>query len=185
MLAEITDQFSFLTKVSWQYDLTLTADLTPDTLSLSFTYKTTALSGDNAASLADSFTQILQTIMSQPEAQTSNIPTIGPKDLDRVMAAQADLSPATEACTHWLIAHQVQSQPNGSAVASWDKNFTYSELNELSSKLASRLRRAGVRPDDLVPICFPKCAWAVVAIVAVQQAGAGFVPLDPTAPPAR
>ncbi|UNI16433.1 NRPS [Purpureocillium takamizusanense] len=173
------------TVASSEYDVTLLAELASDTLSLSFTYKTTSLSKENAASLVDSFTHILQSITEHPDSQVSHIQTIGPKDLGRVFEAQGDLSPATEACTHWLIAQQVHSQPNGAAVASWDKDLTYSELDALASKLASRLRRAGVKPDDLVPICFPKSAWAVVAIVAVQQAGAGFVPLDPTAPQAR
>ena len=77
------------------------------------------------------------------------------------------------------------SQPDAVAIHAWDGNFTYSELDEIVTRLAHHLRHLGVGLEVLVPICFGKLAWAIVAMLAVLQAGGAFVPLDPSHPLGR
>ncbi|MCJ1364193.1 hypothetical protein MMC16_003302 [Acarospora aff. strigata] len=72
------------------------------------------------------------------------------------------------------------------AICSWDGGLSYSQLDDLSSRLAFHL--AGyedIGPNCLVPVCFEKSKWAVVAMLAVLKAGAACVPLDPKHPVAR
>lgn len=38
----------------------------------------------------------------------------------------------------------------------------------------------GVGPDVMVPLCFGKSSWMVIAMIAVLKAGGCFVPIDPT-----
>ncbi|WYZ44551.1 hypothetical protein EsH8_VII_000987 [Colletotrichum jinshuiense] len=70
------------------------------------------------------------------------------------------------------------------AVHSWDGNLTYARLLEESTTLAAQLVSRGVSAGHLVPICFDKSIWNVVAVVGVLMSGAGFVPLDPALPAA-
>ena len=62
------------------------------------------------------------------------------------------------------------------------RHLTYAELDWQSGRLAAQLRS---RRGDRVGILMPKSADAVAAVWAVMRTGAAYVPLDPTAPPAR
>jgi amino acid adenylation domain-containing protein len=87
-------------------------------------------------------------------------------------------------CIHNIIfENQVILRPAAIALDSWDTNtLTYRELDERSTRLASRLIALGVKPRKFVPICFDKSGWTVVAMLAILKAGAAFVPLDFEAP---
>ncbi|KAK4139717.1 uncharacterized protein C8A04DRAFT_40505 [Dichotomopilus funicola] len=88
-------------------------------------------------------------------------------------------------CTHDVI-HRVAMERGGAmAVNAWDVDFQYIELDQLSTKLAYHLRSLGVGPESVVPLCFEKSGWAVVAVLGVLKAGAAFVFLDPGYPMAR
>ncbi|KAK1912718.1 hypothetical protein P3342_004654 [Pyrenophora teres f. teres] len=91
----------------------------------------------------------------------------------------------TEWCIHGLFAEQAKARPNTPAIYAWDGEMTYGELDVLSTKLASHLVQLGVKPEDIVSLCFEKSMWTVVAMLAVLKAGGAFVPLDPDHPVSR
>ncbi|KAI1521240.1 EntF Non-ribosomal peptide synthetase module, partial [Pyrenophora tritici-repentis] len=90
-----------------------------------------------------------------------------------------------ERCVHELFADQAKEQPQAPAICAWDGEMTYGELDELSSRLARHLVKVGVEVEDVVPLCFEKSMWTVVAMLAVLKAGGAFAPLDPDYPASR
>jgi len=92
---------------------------------------------------------------------------------------------AVERCIHHMIEEQVQVRPQAMAVDGHDGNFTYAELENLSTRLAQQLVDLGVAPEVFVPLCFSKSSWTVVAMLGVLKAGGAFVLLDPTHPADR
>jgi non-ribosomal peptide synthetase component F len=62
------------------------------------------------------------------------------------------------------------------AVDAWDCFLTYHQLIVYTSVLCLRLQALGVKPGTMVAACFRKLAWAVVAMSAINKAGACFVP---------
>lgn len=76
-------------------------------------------------------------------------------------------------------------QPQRPAVQSWDDQMTYSEVDQLSTRLAHELQRRGICAGAKVPLLFAKSAWTVVAVLAVMKAGAAFVLTDPSQPEER
>ncbi|KAK3685288.1 hypothetical protein B0T22DRAFT_465275 [Podospora appendiculata] len=172
------------TSTTSEYDISLSIDLSATNLAISIIYQTSIMSEDAADSLAGSFTMALDAIIRKPSSPTSDISIISNIDLARMVSYQT-LMPITESCTHWLIGEQVKLRPADPAVFSWDGDLTYAELDLFASRLAAKLHEFGVGPDVIVPICFPKSAWAVVTMVAVEMAGGAFVTLDPAAPPTR
>ena len=88
-------------------------------------------------------------------------------------------------CVHKLILQNAQNAPNSPAVCSWDGSITFSELDNYSSRVAHHLSALGVKPEVLVPVCFEKSMWAIVAMVGIMRAGGAFVPLDPSHPKNR
>lgn len=66
-----------------------------------------------------------------------------------------------------------------------DEELTYTELAEISGKLAATLVEHGVNHGDRVGIDLPKSVRAVVSVFGVLKAGGVYVPIDPSAPPRR
>lgn len=73
-----------------------------------------------------------------------------------------------------------------SAAAEGDReprSLTYAQLLTRSAALAQQLYVRGVRANDRVAICLPRSLHLAEAVLAVLQAGAAYVPLDPSYPP--
>ncbi|RAO66311.1 uncharacterized protein BHQ10_002323 [Talaromyces amestolkiae] len=98
---------------------------------------------------------------------------------------QLPLPVTVRACIHDLIREVVERQPNAEALYSSLLSVSYWELDDFSTKLAAHLISVGVAAGTLVPLCFEKSVWTVVAMLAVLKAGAVFVALDPSQPLTR
>ncbi|KAK1962683.1 amino acid adenylation domain-containing protein [Colletotrichum sublineola] len=86
---------------------------------------------------------------------------------------------------HRIITKKCQIQPERDAIVSTNDRISYASLESMSSALAIHLMECGVSPGEMVPLCFEKSVWAVVAMLGVLKAGAAFVPLDPSQPISR
>ncbi|MFE4336966.1 amino acid adenylation domain-containing protein, partial [Streptomyces sp. NPDC056831] len=92
----------------------------------------------------------------------------------------AELPPAGG--LHELIAAQVAATPDVVAVLAGEQSLTYGAMAARANRLAHRLRQAGVGPKSVVALCLERSADMAVASLAVWQAGAGYLPLDPAYP---
>ncbi|MFI1380571.1 amino acid adenylation domain-containing protein [Embleya sp. NPDC020886] len=103
------------------------------------------------------------------------------------MIRTRDTSPATVDGDVWssLATQAVRTPHTPALVDAHGEELDYRTLFDLVADLADRLADAGVRPGDLVGIRLPRGRDAIVAILAVLRAGAGYVPLDPVYPAAR
>ena len=88
-------------------------------------------------------------------------------------------------CVHDLFKEQAVAHPDTEAICAWDGSLTFSELDEHATRLSRYLSRLGVGPETIVPFCFEKSMWAVVAILGIMKAGGACAPLDPFHPRAR
>ncbi|OHF00689.1 amino acid adenylation domain-containing protein [Colletotrichum orchidophilum] len=86
---------------------------------------------------------------------------------------------------HQLIGERSLAQPQRDAVVSTADSLSYEMLDGMSSALAVQLIETGVKAGDMIPLCFEKSVWTVVAMLGVLKAGASFVPLDPSQPISR
>ncbi len=85
-------------------------------------------------------------------------------------------------CLHELFSEQAQRTPDAIALAQWDKQYTYTELDTVTDHLARWLINQGVKPGDLVGILMSRCVDHVVALIAINKAGAAFMPLETSYP---
>ncbi|KAI0531604.1 hypothetical protein GGR58DRAFT_518407 [Xylaria digitata] len=92
---------------------------------------------------------------------------------------------AVDSCFHYLVQGIAQKRPDTPAICSWDRSFTYGELDKLSTKLANRLVALGAGPEVLILICFDKSSLAVAAMLSIFKAGGAFVAMDPSYPASR
>jgi L-proline---[L-prolyl-carrier protein] ligase len=64
-------------------------------------------------------------------------------------------------------------------------SITYRELSGLSDRVRDRLHRLGVQPGQRVGVYQRKSADGVASFFGILKTGSAYVPVDPTAPPAR
>src|ERR1700677_2126217 len=84
-----------------------------------------------------------------------------------------------------LFRTRVQDQPDALALVCGQIRLTYRELAERAGRLAGFLAGLGAGPDGVVGVALDRTAESVVAMLAVWQAGAVYLPLDPAWPRAR
>ncbi|KAE8868654.1 hypothetical protein PTNB29_02565 [Pyrenophora teres f. teres] len=119
------------------------------------------------------------------EKKVADIEITTPEDRQQLWVWNQNVPPAVERCIHDLFTEQAAARPDAPAICAWDGELTYGELDALSSKLAGHLVQLGVKAEDVVPLCFEKSMWTVVAMLAVLKAGGAFLLLDPSLPTER
>ncbi|KAF7155563.1 hypothetical protein CNMCM5623_008105 [Aspergillus felis] len=147
-------------------------------------YRTALLSEGQAAHLISCIEEAMKTVPSNTSLAPNEVPIVSPEQLYQIGKWNgASLVPPT--FMYQAIRDRAAQRPNNPAIFAPDGALTYSQLENRSSQLAHHLQKLGVRPGVLIPVCFGKCSWAIVAMLAINKAGGAFVPLDPTQPPSR
>lgn len=82
-------------------------------------------------------------------------------------------------------ATRAAADPGRVAVVDGARRLTFGEVDVLANRLAHRLRRAGVGPEQVVGVCLRRSADQIVAMLGVLKAGGAYLPLDPDHPPER
>ncbi|GIJ87087.1 non-ribosomal peptide synthetase [Aspergillus pseudoviridinutans] len=123
--------------------------------------------------------------ISNPDASIQDCLRPTTYDLDEIWRWNHDLPPTYNFCMQEMISKQAQKFPDKEAIASWDGSLTYRQIDQYSTFVARSLKDMGVQLPDVLPVCFEKSRWTVVAVLAVMKAGATFVLMDPTLPLAR
>ena len=86
---------------------------------------------------------------------------------------------------HNRLAAWAANTPEKSALRFGKENLNFADFGEKVQQLSDRLFSTGVRKGTIVAVCMERSAEAVLAIYAILQAGAAFLPLDPTTPAPR
>lgn len=141
------------------------------------------MSDNQAHHIASTFSQAISQIVENPDGRVEELDLFSISDRDWVWERNEVEPESVDSCIHELISQRCLTQLEDEAVCSWDGRFTYADLDDLSSRLASHLvRKFEIRLGEFIPICFEKSRWTVLAILAVIKAGGAFVLLDSTYP---
>ena len=85
-----------------------------------------------------------------------------------------------------LLDHVAAARPGGVALEDeHGRTLSYEDLLHAADRLAARLARWGIGRGDRVAVCLPKSIEAAAAIHGILRAGAAYVPIDASSPPAR
>ncbi|MCJ1392592.1 hypothetical protein MMC18_005462 [Xylographa bjoerkii] len=148
-------------------------------------YKPSFLPTKQALNLATSFEQVLAEIVQSSSKLLGETTFVSPSHVEQIWAWNQDYPETVSLCVHDLFERQVRARPEAEAISSWDGSLSYAGLSEISTRLAHHLIGLGVGPDTIVPLCFEKSIWAIVAIMAVVKAGGAIVNVDPKQPKTR
>lgn len=155
------------------------------TIELHFTYWTDKLSDSYASEVVQALLRAVDAIAENPSRKMPVIDLLSNSSRQRIMDWNSQDHPPMQSTVHALIEEQIKAIPNNCAVASWEGELSYIELDRHATRLSLYLSSLGVGPEVTVPLCFKKSIWTVVAMLAVMKAGGVFVPLDHAHPPDR
>jgi amino acid adenylation domain-containing protein len=130
--------------------------------------------------------RLLAFVVKNPERPLAELDLLGADDHARLNAwnATAQDYPRT-ATLHELVEAQVDRTPDAIAVELAGDTMTYRELDERANQLAHHLRALGIGLEMRVGLCVERNLDMYVALLGILKAGAAYVPVEPTTPPAR
>ncbi|MFF9644156.1 amino acid adenylation domain-containing protein [Kitasatospora aureofaciens] len=136
--------------------------------------------------LAEHYRLLLEAVTADPNRRVADLDLGTPDErgtLERVNATRAERP--RDVSTAQLVLARAERHPERTAVVDAEGALTYAELAGRVRALTGVLRARGVQPGDLVGVLTDRRAVLIVALLAVQAAGAAYVPLDPDFPAAR
>ncbi|MFE4460285.1 amino acid adenylation domain-containing protein, partial [Nocardia tengchongensis] len=153
-------------------------------LHLSIKYLPELFDHDTIAATLRRILDVLGDIAADPELPVARLQLLSTEEYGELAPVAGD--PAIpERVLPELFAATVARDPGAVAVMSEDRQWTYGELDAESNRLARLLIGRGAGPETSVAIGLPRCYESVLAVWAVAQSGAAFVPVDPRNPGSR
>jgi amino acid adenylation domain-containing protein len=169
-----------------EYELALEVVEEAEGCQLNLKYNPTLLREATAARMVAQLAMLLETALANPQRAPAAERLLSQAEratLERWNQTRCDYP--RDACIHHFFEDQARRNPRAIAATFDDKELTYRELDERSTRLALRLQRLGVRPDAIVGLCLERSLEMIVAILGVLKAGGAYLPLDPDYPEER
>jgi aryl carrier-like protein len=163
------------------YPLTLmvTAE---EMLVVSLEYLTSRYGAAEVRTLAARLERVLEALVSDPEALVGDIDILDAAERARILAESGITATESAAVTAGspigartvakMLGAVVEEDPQAPALLADGAEIAYQVVDSRSSQLARVLIDRGVGPGDIVAVALPRSVDAVVALWAVQKAGA-------------
>ncbi|MFL0276318.1 amino acid adenylation domain-containing protein [Mycobacterium sp. SMC-19] len=127
--------------------------------------------------------QVLRQLADPARPRIADLDVLLPVERARIADPAVDVNPPTSVPA--LFTAAAAAHPDSPALTGEDRSLTYAELAAEAAGLARALAGRGIGPEDRVAIALPRSLDSVIAILAVLQAGAAYVPVDISLPEAR
>jgi len=169
------------------FDLTLSLTERGGGVTGSLQYSSDLFDRPTVQRLAARYVALLEAAAEDSDRPLSELPLLLPLERRQVLAEWNDTATAypTGVCLHELIAAQARRTPEAVAAVFEEESLTYRELMGRARGLARHLVRMGVEPDGRVGVLLERSLEMIVGLLGTLEAGAAYVPLDPTLPPER
>ncbi|BCA53910.1 hypothetical protein W02_10500 [Nitrospira sp. KM1] len=184
----ISDLYVERVKLHGQTNYPLTVNVMPGAeLMLSFWYQKSRFEHDGAVRMARHVHMLLRGMTEVEDAPLAAVAVLGREERAAVVAGwnATGRRYAERGAVPEQIAAQAARTPEAVAVRLDAATLTYAELLAQANQVAWALRERGVGPEMLVGIAMERSLDLVVGLLGVLQAGAAYVPLDPSYPPER
>ncbi|MEU7578197.1 amino acid adenylation domain-containing protein [Streptomyces sp. NPDC041068] len=151
----------------------------------SFEIRTELFTPEAVNRWADSYLALLEQVTAEPTALLRDLDVLPADERRRVLAlAAGPAAPEPETLPDTVARHAART-PDALAVEGDGTSLTYAQLADRVDRLAGLLARHGAGPERTVALALGRGAELPVAALAVQRAGAAYLPVDPDYPAER
>jgi amino acid adenylation domain-containing protein len=169
-----------------RFDLSLDCLVHARGVSCTLEYRAELFDPSTARRLLDHLVSVVEQVAADPDVRLSALRLVDADERRRLEEWNRTEAPYPSGDTlHGLLRAQAARTPDAVAVVDGAARVTFAQLDAWAGRLARLLRARGVRPGDRVGICLERGAEQVAALFGALQAGAAYVPLDRSLPPAR
>lgn len=168
-------------------DVTMIFRLREDKLSGVIQYSTELFKPGTISVFARHFETILSEMTAQPESRIAELQLLSKRkehELLRDFNSTARDFPREQTVAQ-LFEAQAGRTPDSPAVVFEGRTLTYRELNQRANQLAHAIRSLDAGIGTLIGVYLEHSLETIIALLAVQKAGAAYVPLEPQHPPSR
>ncbi|MFE2978607.1 amino acid adenylation domain-containing protein [Streptomyces sp. NPDC059258] len=153
---------------------------------LTLEYRPDLFGPEQAAALMGRLVHLLAEVSSRPDTRVHRLQALAADERRRILE---DWNPAPrphpEQTLPGLFAEAVARDPEAPALVCGDTTLSFGDVAARAARLAHELIARGVGPEDLIALMLPRTEDMLISILAVHQAGAAYLPLDPDYPAER
>jgi amino acid adenylation domain-containing protein/non-ribosomal peptide synthase protein (TIGR01720 family) len=167
-----------------KFDLLMMMEEGADEISASLEYNTDIFSAETIQHLCTHFSILLESITANPQRAISQLAIMDADESKKIVQQWNDSSKDYPQYDSLMsrFEEQVRKTPNAPALTFKSETITYQELNTRANRLANHLVERGLKNDELVGLFMERSFELVIAMYAIQKAGAAYLPLDPEYP---
>ncbi|MGV9498188.1 amino acid adenylation domain-containing protein [Streptomyces sp. NPDC003642] len=167
------------------YPLTL-AVLTGQRLGVVFEFRPDSYDRPAVERLAARFERLVRAVVAAPDAPLAALDVLAPEERTALLArGRTERLPAPHTTLPEIFRDRAARTPDAVAVAGDGRRLTFAEADTEANRLARVLAGAGAGPERIVALALPPTPDTIIALLAVQKAGAAYLPLDPAWPEDR
>ena len=156
-----------------------------DKVALKLGFSTDLFTSDTASSMVQSFVQLLQDALADPDKSLVALELLTSAERRRILAASDGWVDSAPGSVTEQLAAQVARTPEAVALAANNLSLTYKELAAHTSQLADFLGSCGVCAQTLVGLYVDDPRHLAVGTLGILKAGGACVPLDPLVTPSE
>ncbi len=169
-----------------KFDLSLYLTETGGGIDGTLEYNTDLFDRTTALRLARSYRCLLGRVLDDPDTPLARLLIQSPEEIHQAVREWNDTDVRRRrGRLHDPIVAVAGERPDAVAVEDGDRALSYGELLRRARLLAGTLRSHGAGPEVRVGIFAERSLEMVVALLAVEVAGAAYLPLDPELPERR
>ncbi|MFF2013562.1 amino acid adenylation domain-containing protein [Streptomyces sp. NPDC058195] len=168
-----------------EHDLVGVVKDSGDGMEGSFGLRTDVFAPETVARWTECYVELLRRITAEPDALVGDIDLVPRVMRERLLADSAGPAAPAPLPLPAMVARQAALTPDAPAVEGPGRSLTYAELDDRVARLAGRLADLGAGPGRTVALALPRGSDWPVAALAVQRAGAAYLPVDPAHPAER
>lgn len=142
------------------------------------------LSLEGAKQVASHFFQILDLLVTH-EGKLKELPFTKNRPASHEKVDSTRIAMAQQAPLVRLFEENAQRTPDAVAVVAGNAHVTYTCLNQASNLLSVKLQESTRCFDQPIAVCMERSPELLTALLAIQKAGAFYLPLDPDYPHKR
>jgi amino acid adenylation domain-containing protein len=169
------------------YDLAINIWFFDGMMNIRFVYDGDVLPVDVVESLASRFETVVHAFCRPSNQSLYSLSLLAEGERERVLEVLrgAEFPSPVDSTLHGEFVRQAAETPACPALILDDQCVTYQCLNQRANRLASVLRRKGIRRDSLVGMFFDRSLDMIVALLGILKAGGAYLPIDREYPDAR
>ncbi len=159
-----------------KFDLTLFVEEQGQEMACWMEYNTDLFNQSTIRQMLESYEQLLEEVIKQPDAELEAIPMISAQEREQLRTAM-EVGGEQESIVE-MIGRAVEAHRHSPALRSAGKDVSYEELDEKTNRLANYLLMSGASKATVVAIMAEDVTEVIVAIIATMKAGCAFMPMD-------